>query len=253
MERPEFGLVGSLSRLVDEERACGGVEQGLLRTSSGKSQTFGTVARCASPRLGARASECVSRGTTQFGNWHIAISRHTQRRGPKMGSGGLGRPVSGFRLRPRESRKAGARPGRGARPPSRASSRAPPVSRACPLFACCVSQSRGVGAEHFTTAAVPPTPARTRTATRRPPRRVRGRSRTPRTWPTARAAHPPPPPPAPARTGPAVGARTSARSSAVAAVCRRRQSAGRSPGRRATRKGRSGCTARARSTPRRSC
>ena len=30
MERPEFGLVGSLSRLVDEERACGGVEQGLL-------------------------------------------------------------------------------------------------------------------------------------------------------------------------------------------------------------------------------
>ena len=170
-----------------------------------------------------------------------------------MGSGGLGRPVSGFRLRPRESRKAGARPGR----------RAPPVSRLFPcaprlaassLVACCVlSQSRGVGAEHFTTAAVPPTPARTRTATRRPPRRVRGRSRTPRTWPTARAAHPPPPPPAPARTGPAVGARTSARSSAVAAVCRRRQSAGRSPGRRATRKGRSGCTARARSTPRRSC
>ena len=35
MERPEFGLVGSLSRLVDEERACGGVEQGLLRTSRG--------------------------------------------------------------------------------------------------------------------------------------------------------------------------------------------------------------------------
>ena len=33
MERPEFGLVGSLSRLVDEERACGGVEQGLLRTN----------------------------------------------------------------------------------------------------------------------------------------------------------------------------------------------------------------------------
>lgn len=123
MERPEFGLVGSLSRLVDEERACGGVEQGLLRTSRGKSQTFSTVARCASPRLGARASECVSRGTTQFGNWHIAISRHTQRRGPKMGSGGLGRPVSGFRLRPRESRKAGARPGR----------RAPPVSRLFPL------------------------------------------------------------------------------------------------------------------------
>ena len=42
MERPEFGLVGSLSRLVDEERACGGVEQGLLRTSRGKSQTFST-------------------------------------------------------------------------------------------------------------------------------------------------------------------------------------------------------------------
>ena len=68
MERPEFGLVGSLSRLVDEERACGGVEQGLLRTSRGKSQ-ISTVARCASPRLGARASECVSRdsaiGTSQ--------------------------------------------------------------------------------------------------------------------------------------------------------------------------------------------
>ena len=121
---------------------------------------------------------------------HRNITPHTKE-GAKNGVRWTWAPR--FRLSPPPSRKPKSWSATGAaRAPRLAPLPLRPPSRASSLVACCVSQSRGVGAEHFTTAAVPPTPARTRTATRRPPRRVRGRSRTPRTWPTARAAHPPP-------------------------------------------------------------